>query len=48
MAAFEGLERLSVRSVDDRPVPVQVDGDYIGEHEDVTFGVVPRALRIVA
>ncbi|MFN8159839.1 MAG: diacylglycerol kinase family protein [Solirubrobacterales bacterium] len=31
-----------------RPVPVQVDGDYLGERESVRLRVVPGALRIVA
>jgi hypothetical protein len=28
--AFDGQKELRVRSADDRPVPLQVDGDYIG------------------
>ena len=31
VVAFDGLDRLRVRSADDRPVPLQVDGDYIGD-----------------
>jgi diacylglycerol kinase family enzyme len=31
-----------------RPFPVQVDGDYIGEHTELAFGVDPGALTIVA
>lgn len=30
-----------------RPVPVQVDGDYIGERELVTVSSVPRAIQLV-
>jgi diacylglycerol kinase family enzyme len=30
-----------------RPVAFQVDGEYVGEHESVTFRAVPDALRIV-
>jgi diacylglycerol kinase family enzyme len=48
VAAFADLQRIVVRSADDRSVPVQVDGDYIGEHETAEFTVRPRALRIVA
>jgi diacylglycerol kinase family enzyme len=36
----------TVRS--DRPVALQVDGEYVGEHESVTFRAVPRALRVIA
>src|ERR1700760_1733626 len=32
--AFSGVTHLELRSLDDRPIPLQVDGDYIGEvHE---------------
>jgi diacylglycerol kinase family enzyme len=31
-----------------RPFPVQVDGDYIGEHTELRFGVDPGALTIVS
>ena len=47
MAAFDGLHELRVRSYDHRPVPVQVDGDYIGPHEEAVFTVTPGGLRVV-
>jgi diacylglycerol kinase family enzyme len=28
--------------------PVQVDGDYIGEFEEVTYGVAPGSLAVVS
>jgi diacylglycerol kinase family enzyme len=31
----------------DRPVAFQVDGEYVGERERVTFRSVPRALRVI-
>jgi diacylglycerol kinase family enzyme len=31
-----------------RPVACQIDGEYVGEREVVTFRAVPRALRVVA
>ena len=46
--AFSGLERLEVRSLDERPLPLQVDGDYIGEVERALFGVMPAALLVVS
>jgi diacylglycerol kinase family enzyme len=45
--AFTGLDGLRVRSVDDRPVPVQVDGDYIGTHEEAVFSVLPGGLKVL-
>ena len=47
VVAFDGLDTLRVRSADDRPVPVQVDGDYVGEHEEAVFGVLPGGLRVL-
>ncbi|MEA2423631.1 MAG: hypothetical protein QOH13_41 [Thermoleophilaceae bacterium] len=32
----------------DRPFPLQVDGDYIGEFEEASYGIVPRALTVVS
>lgn len=31
-----------------RPVAFQIDGEYVGERESVTFRSVPRALRVIA
>ena len=31
-----------------RPVAFQIDGEYVGERELVTFRSVPEALRVVA
>ena len=31
-----------------RPAALQVDGEYVGEHESVTFRAVPSALRVIA
>jgi diacylglycerol kinase family enzyme len=31
-----------------RPVALQVDGEYVGEHERVTFRSVPHVLRVIA
>jgi diacylglycerol kinase family enzyme len=49
-----GVTEATVRSIstDDsgalRPLPVQVDGDYIGEHAELRWAVEPGALTIVA
>jgi diacylglycerol kinase family enzyme len=37
-----------VEAIDDRPFPVQVDGDYIGEFSAVEFGVTPAGLLAVS
>jgi diacylglycerol kinase family enzyme len=46
--ALRGLAGATVRSLDGRPVPYQVDGDHVGDAEEVTFSVAPAALRVVA
>jgi diacylglycerol kinase family enzyme len=51
---FDGVSEAMVRSVstdDDgvtRPLPFQVDGDYIGEYTEMRFSVDPGALTVVA
>jgi diacylglycerol kinase family enzyme len=39
---------VTVRSADDRPIPLQVDGDYIGDVEKAVFTIAPGALDVVA
>jgi diacylglycerol kinase family enzyme len=45
---FEGLNGLHVRSCDERPLPLQVDGDYIGEANEIEFGVTPGGIAVVS
>ena len=45
-----GLEarRAVVRSADERPLPLQVDGDYLGEVAEARYSIMPSALNVVA
>ena len=45
---FAGLSSLRVRSLDDRPLPLQVDGDYIGTASEIDFSVLPGGLTVLA
>jgi diacylglycerol kinase family enzyme len=45
---FRGVRELTLRSLDDRPLPLQVDGDYIGEVSEATFAVTPRGITVVS
>jgi len=45
---FSGLHGLRVRSLDERPLPLQVDGDYLGEVDEAEFGVTPRGIAVVS
>ena len=46
--AFAGVTSLTVRSLDDRPLPLQVDGDYIGTAHEAVFGVKPEGILVVS
>jgi diacylglycerol kinase family enzyme len=46
--SFTGLHELRVRSLDDRSLPLQVDGDYIGEVQEAEFGVTPGGIAVVS
>lgn len=48
VTALADVHDLRVESVDGRPFPLQVDGDYIGEYDAVEYSVVPDALGVVA
>jgi diacylglycerol kinase family enzyme len=46
-----GLPRvteLRVRTADGRPLPLQVDGDYLGDVPEARYSVLPEALNVVA
>jgi len=45
---LSGLNGARVSCVDDRPFPLHVDGDYIGEYEEVEYSISPRGLMAVA
>jgi diacylglycerol kinase family enzyme len=45
---FTGVREVTVRSLDGRAIPLQVDGDHVGDAEEAAFTVSPGALRVVA
>jgi diacylglycerol kinase family enzyme len=45
---FSAQKRLRIRSLDGRPLPVQVDGDFIGRATEHSFSVAPGALTVLA
>lgn len=47
ITGFAGIAEAKVTSLRG-PAPVQVDGDYIGEFEEVTYRVAPKALAVVS
>lgn len=47
VASVPRVADIRVRTLDGRPLPVEVDGDYIGELDEVVYGVKPRGLAVV-
>jgi hypothetical protein len=51
---FGDVGQAAVRSISmdegglPRPLPVQVDGDYLGEYSELSFSMEPGALTVVA
>ena len=45
---FSGVRGLVVRSVDGRPVPLHVDGDYIGDVTEAVYDVDAAPLRVLS
>ncbi|HXB64616.1 MAG TPA: diacylglycerol kinase family protein [Solirubrobacteraceae bacterium] len=48
ITALAPATELVVRSADERPLPLQVDGDYLGEVDEARYSVMPQALNVVA
>jgi diacylglycerol kinase family enzyme len=48
VGTLRDVTEVTVRSADEREVPVQVDGDFVGVTEQACFKVVPGALHVVA
>jgi diacylglycerol kinase family enzyme len=48
IAAMAGIGSATVRSVDGRPVPVQVDGDHMSDETVAEVSVRTGALRVVS
>jgi diacylglycerol kinase family enzyme len=48
ITGLERFEQLTVRSADGRLLPLQVDGDFIGEVHEARYSIKPRALTVVA
>ena len=48
VTSFSGVTEVLVRSADDRQLPLQVDGDYLGEVSEARFSVEPDRLLVVS
>jgi diacylglycerol kinase family enzyme len=48
VSGLTSLTELTVRSAEERPLPLQVDGDYLGEVREARYSILPRALSVIA
>jgi diacylglycerol kinase family enzyme len=46
--SFQGVQEVLVRSRDGQPLPLEVDGDYVGDVTEVEYGILPDGLTVVA
>jgi diacylglycerol kinase family enzyme len=47
VTGFSHVSELTVRTADDRPLPLQVDGDYLGDVTEARYSVLAGALNVV-
>jgi diacylglycerol kinase family enzyme len=48
VTGLRDLSEIVVRSADERPLPLQVDGDYLGEVTEARYSILPGALNVIA
>ncbi|HEY2766838.1 MAG TPA: diacylglycerol kinase family protein [Solirubrobacteraceae bacterium] len=48
ISSFRGATELTVTTADGKPLPLQVDGDYLGEVTEARYSILPQALSVVA
>ncbi|HEY4895399.1 MAG TPA: diacylglycerol kinase family protein [Solirubrobacteraceae bacterium] len=48
VSGLTGLQEMTVTSADGRPLPLQVDGDYLGEVAEARYSIMPGALTVVS
>jgi diacylglycerol kinase family enzyme len=48
VTGLAATDELTVRSADERTLPLQVDGDYLGEVLEARYSILPAALNVVA
>jgi diacylglycerol kinase family enzyme len=48
ISSFRDVTELTVQTADQRPLPLQVDGDYLGEVAEARYSILPQALTVLA
>jgi diacylglycerol kinase family enzyme len=48
VSGLECFSEMTVRSADGRALPLQVDGDYLGDVTEARYSIMPRALNVIS
>jgi diacylglycerol kinase family enzyme len=48
VTGLSDMSELTVHTADGRPLPLQVDGDFLGEVEEARYSIMPDALHVVS
>jgi diacylglycerol kinase family enzyme len=48
ISPLESFSELTVRSADGRTLPLQVDGDYLGQVGEARYSIMPNALSVIS
>ncbi len=48
VSGLREISEMTVRSADERLLPLQVDGDYLGEVAEARYSILPEALNVVS
>jgi diacylglycerol kinase family enzyme len=48
ITGIDELTEMTVSTTDGRPLPLQVDGDFVGEVDEARYSMQPRALRVIS
>ncbi len=48
VSGLRDVSAMTVRSADGRPLPLQVDGDFLGEVTEASYSVLPEALCVIS
>jgi diacylglycerol kinase family enzyme len=48
VTSLQDITALTVRSADDRPLPLQVDGDFLGDVDEASYSILPDSLYVIS
>lgn len=48
VTGLPSIVKMTVSSSDGRPLPLQVDGDFLGEVHEARYSLIPRALSVIS